>query len=72
MGLEGGWCHALKRWSWEFEDFEKTIVEYSTIEGADGFSTDQASGWVFRISTSRDEMRSKTSQDAPPVEVGSA
>ena len=27
MGLECGWRHAQKRWSWEFEDFEKTVVE---------------------------------------------
>ena len=27
MGLEYGWRHAQKRWSWEFEDFEKESVE---------------------------------------------
>ena len=27
MGLECGWCHAGKRWSWEFKDFEKESVE---------------------------------------------
>ena len=26
MGLECGWRHARKRWSWEFEDFEKESV----------------------------------------------
>ena len=39
MGLECGWRHGQKRWSWEFEDFEKTELR-STVEG---------SGWVFRI-----------------------
>ena len=27
MGLECGWCHARKRWSWEYEDFEKRVVK---------------------------------------------
>ena len=32
MGLECGWCHAWKRWSWEFEDFEKEAVEIERVE----------------------------------------
>ena len=36
----GGWRHVRKRWSWEFEDFEKTGIWGSTVE---------ARGWVFRI-----------------------
>ena len=27
MGLECGWCHVRKRWSWEFEDFEKSQLK---------------------------------------------
>ena len=38
-GLECGWRHAQTRWSWEFEDFEKTSVEYSTVERVVGCST---------------------------------
>ena len=32
MGLECGGRHVQKRWSGEFEDFEKTSVGFSTIE----------------------------------------
>ena len=28
MGLECGWRHAQKRWSWEFEDFEKSQSDF--------------------------------------------
>ena len=40
IGLECGWRHAGKRWSWEFEDFEKESVEgwHWTI---------QADSWVL-------------------------
>ena len=49
MGLECEWRHAQKSWSGEFEDFEKTVVEFSIVE---------ACSWVFRISTGRDELSS--------------
>ena len=45
MKLECGWRHAQKRWSWEFEDFEKMSFELSDIE---------ARGKVLQISTDRD------------------
>ena len=32
MGLECGWRHAQKRWSWEFEDFENTAVEIRPLK----------------------------------------
>ena len=32
MELECGWRHAQKRWSWEFEDFEKTVVEIRLLK----------------------------------------
>ena len=57
-GLRCRWRHAQKRWSREFEDFEKTVVGYSTVEGAVEFSTVEAYGWVYRIPTGRDELRS--------------
>ena len=72
MGLECGWCHAQKRWSWEFEDFERTVVEIQSLRHAVEFSAIGACGWVCRISTGSDELRSYTSQDAPHVGVGSA
>ena len=37
---------------------KKNVVEYSTVEGAVEFSTVEAFGWVFWISTGRDELRS--------------
>ena len=58
MGLECERRQAQKRWSWEFEDFEKMSVGYSTVEGEVGFSTIEAWGWVIRISIGRDELRS--------------
>ena len=40
MWLECGWRHVRKRWSWEFEDFEKEAVE--------GWHwTMQADSWVL-------------------------
>ena len=45
-----------KTWSWEFEDFEKTVVEIRPLWRAVVFSTVEACGWVFRISTGRDEF----------------
>ena len=70
MGLECGWRHTQKRLSGEFEDFEKTVVEYSTVESAVEVSTIEACGLVFRISTGRTELRSETSEDALRVGVG--
>ena len=32
MGLECGRHHAQKRWNWEFEDFEKTVVEIRLLK----------------------------------------
>ena len=32
MGLEWRWHHAWKRWSWEYEDFEKRVNWDWTIE----------------------------------------
>ena len=37
MGLECGWRHAQKRWSWEFKDFEKTSVEIGALRRELGF-----------------------------------
>ena len=61
MGLECGWRHAQKRWSWEFEVFEKTSVEYSaveiwilTVEEVELDLAVERCSWVFRISTDRD------------------
>ena len=54
--LESGWCHAQKRCSWEFEDFEKTSVRFcplkdvlwnSTVEARVGFSTFEKVSCVF-------------------------
>ena len=59
MGLECGWRHAQKSWSWEFEEFKKELR--SIVEG---------NSWIFRISIGRDELRSLTSYDAPYAAVG--
>ena len=47
MRMECGWRQAQKRWSWEFEDFEKVSVESYIL-------TAEKCSWVFRISTDRD------------------
>ena len=61
MGLECGWRHARKRWSREFEDFEKVSVEkwdWTMELSRWGFGH-----WVeelgFRISTDRDNEHHK-------------
>ena len=33
MGMECGWRHARKRWSWEFENFEKSSVVIGLLRG---------------------------------------
>ena len=38
MELDCGWRYAQNIWSWEFEDFEKTSVGYSTVKDE---------SWVF-------------------------
>ena len=47
MGQECGWRHAQKRWSWEFEDFEKESVESWdwTVEAESGISAIGAESW---------------------------
>ena len=81
---EYGWRHVRKRWSWEFEDFEKESVEswHWTVEADSwvsaigvwsrvvGDSAIESKSWVFRISTRRDKLRSKTPQDVPNVGGG--
>ena len=47
MGLECGWRHALKRWSWEFEDFEKKSVGFWPLKNVVGYSTVEDKSWVF-------------------------
>ena len=39
MGLECGWRHAQKWWSWEFEDFEKMAVGFRLLKDVVGYST---------------------------------
>ena len=81
MGLECEWRHAQKRWSWEFEDFEKESVgSWLWIMQADNWaSTIGAENGVLcyrveflplrRVPTSKDELRSKTPWDVPNVGV---
>ena len=37
MWLKCEWRHAQKRWSWEFEDFKKTVVEIRPLRRAVSF-----------------------------------
>ena len=39
MGPVCGWRHAQKRWTWEFEDFEKCQLGTRPLKDIDGFST---------------------------------
>ena len=56
MGMEYELRHARKRWSWEFEDFEKESVEswHWTMEDESWVFYRCVGGWNFRISTDRD------------------
>ena len=63
MELDYGWLHARKRWSWDFEDFEKESFESLgwSIEARVGYSAIgswilivESRSWDFRISTDRD------------------
>ena len=60
MWLESGWRHARKRWSWEFEDFKKKVVEIEPLKTRVEFSTVETCSWVFQISTDRDLKHHKT------------
>ena len=68
MVWECGWRHPRKRWSWEFEDFEKTsvgfsplkdVVGYSKVKTRVGSSTIEAYGQVLPISTDGDLKHNK-------------
>ena len=67
MGLECGWRHARKRWSWECEDFEKSQLrlehggrELSFCHWDESWSlTVERRSWIFRISTDRDLKHQK-------------
>ena len=80
MQLECRWCYARKRWSWEFEIFEKETVkswglrlyhvgrELSSLPWSRVVRIRPLSqSWVFLISTGRDELRSKKPWDLPNV-----
>ena len=63
MGPECRWRHARKRWSWEFEDFEKESVEIGPLKQTVEIgplrqelasSAVEACGQVLQISTDRD------------------
>ena len=56
MGLECGWRHARKRWSWEYEDFEEESVEKLRLDhwGESWILTVERCSWVFQISNNRD------------------
>ena len=67
MRLECGWRHAQNRWSWEFKDFEKTSVGYSTVEGESwvfyrwdvrfSFSDDDRQRWIEILNITRCTVR---------------
>ena len=57
----------LRIWGFWKDSSWDSIVEDGVV-----FSTVEACGWVFQISTDRDELGSKTPLDSPHVGVGSA
>ena len=71
MGPKWGWRRARKRWSREFDDFEKESVEGRdrTMEAENWVLCRCGGGWDFRISTDRDLKHHKMRRSLGMVSI---